>query len=126
MYHIRVAGSLFKQVYIAEGMAPPKLQSIQEAYRTMYARAIDTNWWSGVANNGEWKRLALYAVEAYGIFNIGEMVCTSVSPPFDELTGLRDHAEADSAFNLLLQIGRRHLVGYKLDKSAAASASNHH
>ncbi|PWN90634.1 hypothetical protein FA10DRAFT_229829 [Acaromyces ingoldii] len=96
LYNLRVAGSLFKQVYIAEGMAPPKLQAIQEAYRTMYARAVDANWWTGIVNNGEWKRLALYAVEAYGIFNIGEM------------------------------IGRRHIVGYKVDKSAASSASGHH
>jgi F-type H+-transporting ATPase subunit g len=74
-YNLKVAGSIMKQVYIAEGLAPPKsLNILQDAYKTMYSRAIDANYWSKMVNNGEWKKFALYAVEVYGIFNIGEMV----------------------------------------------------
>lgn len=74
-YNLRVAGSLAKQVYIAEGLAPPKsFSAIREAYQTMYTRAIDANYWSKMVNSGEWKKFALYGVEAYGIFTIGEMV----------------------------------------------------
>lgn len=74
-YNLRVAGSLMKQVYIAEGLAPPKsFSTIREAYQTMYTRAIDANYWSKMVNNGEWKKFALYGIEAYGIFTIGEMV----------------------------------------------------
>lgn len=78
MYNLRVAGSLFKQVYIAEGLAPPRsLQVIQDAYKTMYARAIDANWWTNLAKSGEWQKTAIYAIEAYGIFHIGQMVSIS-------------------------------------------------
>lgn len=74
-YNLRVAGSLFKQVYIAEGLAPPtNVNTLREAYSTLYKRAIDGSYWSKVANNGEWKKIAIYGVEALGIFTIGEMV----------------------------------------------------
>lgn len=74
-YNLRVAGSLLKQVYIAEGLAPPKsINVIREAYQAMYTRAIDPNYWTKMVNSGEWKKFAVYAVEAYGIFTIGEMV----------------------------------------------------
>lgn len=74
-YNLKVAGSLFKQVYIAEAMAPPKsFGVIRDAYQTMYSRAIDPNYWTKMANNGEWKKFAIYAIEVYGIFSIGEMV----------------------------------------------------
>lgn len=75
MYNLRVAGSLFRQVYVAEGLAPPRsVQVIQDAYKTMYARAIDANWWTNLVKSGEWQKTAIYAVEAYGIFHIGQMV----------------------------------------------------
>jgi F-type H+-transporting ATPase subunit g len=75
MYNLRVAGALFKQVYLAEGLAPPRsLQVIQDAYKTMYARAIDSNWWTNLVKSGEWQKTAIYAIEAYGIFHIGQMV----------------------------------------------------
>ena len=91
MYNLRVAGSLFKQVYIAEGLAPPRsLQVIQDAYKTMYARAIDANWWTNLAKSGEWQKTAIYAIEAYGIFHIGQMV--SVINSFETCQGAHtDH-----------------------------------
>lgn len=74
-YNLRVAGSLFKQVYIAEGLAPPKsFSTIREAYQTMYTRAINPEYWTKMFNNGEWKKFAILSLEAYGIFTIGEMV----------------------------------------------------
>lgn len=78
-YNLRVVGSVFKQVYIAEGMAPPRsFSTIQEAYQTMYSRAIDANFWSKMYNNGDWKKFAIYSLEVYGIFTIGEMVSESL------------------------------------------------
>lgn len=75
-----------KQVYVSERLAPPtSISEITKAYQTIFKNAQDLNWWKGIVESGEWKRLAVYAVEAYGIFTIGEM------------------------------IGRRHMVGYKLD-----------
>ncbi|UZJ54021.1 hypothetical protein CBS101457_003341 [Exobasidium rhododendri] len=96
-YQLRVAGSLFKQVYIAEGLAPPKtFKTFSDAYKTMYERTIDPNFWTKLYNSGDWKKFAIYSLEVYGIFTIGEM------------------------------IGRRHLVGYKIKKSAHPSHEEHH
>lgn len=74
-YNLRVAGSIAKQVYVAEGLAPPRsFGVVQDAYKTLYERASNPNYWSQIWNNGEWRKVAIYAVEAYGIFTIGEMV----------------------------------------------------
>lgn len=73
------------------------MSTVTEAFRTMYARASDVNYWARIYNNGEWKKLAVYAAEAYGIFTIGEM------------------------------IGRRHIVGYKINKAQLPEgAGGHH
>lgn len=75
-----------KQVYRKEGLAPPtNLSAFTSTYEAMFARARDMNYWRGIAESGEWTKVAVYGLEAYFIFNIGEM------------------------------IGRRHVVGYKLD-----------
>ncbi|PWN51438.1 hypothetical protein IE53DRAFT_374098 [Violaceomyces palustris] len=88
-YNLKVAGSLAKQVYVAEGLAPPtSVNTVTSAYKTLWSRASNINYWTELLSNGGWKKVGIYAVEAYGIFTIGEM------------------------------IGRRSLVGYKLDTSA--------
>lgn len=48
------------------------------------------NYWKKLVESGEWKKYAIYAAEAYGIFKIGEM------------------------------IGRRHIVGYGLVENKPA------
>ena len=55
--------------------------------RQFAQQAPHVSFWRKLYESGEYKRWLLYAVEAYGIFKIGEMV------------------------------GRRHIVGYKLDES---------
>ncbi|PWZ01024.1 hypothetical protein BCV70DRAFT_216340 [Testicularia cyperi] len=93
-YNLSVAGSVAKQVYVAEGLAPPtSLNTIVSAYRQIWAKASDKTYWAQLLTKGEWRKFGIYAVEAYGIFTIGEM------------------------------IGRRSLVGYKLDTSKHA---HHH
>lgn len=78
-YNLRVAGSLLKQVYVAEGLAPPtNLNTLREAYSTIYKRASDASYWSKVSSDGQWKKIAIYGVEALGIFTIGEMVSCAV------------------------------------------------
>jgi len=86
LYKLSVAREFFKQVYVREGLAPPAdLATIQNTYQTLFARARDINYWRGVAQSGEWAKVGIYGLEAYFIFHIGEM------------------------------IGRRHIVGYKVD-----------
>ncbi|TKY85147.1 hypothetical protein EX895_006227 [Sporisorium graminicola] len=94
-YNLSVASSIAKQVYVAEALAPPtSFQSITSAYRQIWSKATDASYWAQLLTKGDWKRVGIYAVEAYGIFTIGEM------------------------------IGRRSLVGYKLDTSKHAHAGH--
>jgi len=85
-YNLSVARELLKQVYIAERLQPPlNPQTWSNAYTTLAQRARNPNYWREIARTGEWGRVGLYAFEAYTIFKIGEI------------------------------IGRRSLVGYKLE-----------
>ncbi|KAF8476498.1 mitochondrial ATP synthase g subunit-domain-containing protein [Gautieria morchelliformis] len=84
-YNLSVARELLKQVYMAERLQPPlSLQTWSNAYTTLAQRARNPNYWREILNNGEYAKVGLYALEAYTIFKIGEI------------------------------IGRRSLVGYKL------------
>lgn len=86
IYNARVLGHVYKQTYIAESMAPPKsFQSVIDTYKTLWSRATSQSYWQDLLQSGAWKKVAILGVEAYGIWTIGEM------------------------------IGRRSLVGYKLE-----------
>ncbi|KAH8094484.1 mitochondrial ATP synthase g subunit-domain-containing protein [Cristinia sonorae] len=86
VYNFSVAREFLKQVYVAERLQPPtSLNTVTNAYSTIWARARNPQYWREIARSGEWAKVGIYAVEAYGIFKIGEIV------------------------------GRRSLVGYKLD-----------
>ena len=87
MYNLSVAKELLKQVYIREGLAPPtNVSTITSSYKTLFARARDAKYWQGISKSGEWAKVAVYGLEAYFVFHIGEMV------------------------------GRRSIVGYSLDE----------
>jgi len=87
LYNLSVAREFFKQVYIREKLAPPtSLSSVTSTYSTLFARARDLNYWREIARTGEWATIGVIGLEAYFIFHIGEM------------------------------IGRRSIVGYKLDE----------
>ncbi|KAI6035731.1 mitochondrial ATP synthase g subunit-domain-containing protein [Pisolithus marmoratus] len=85
LYNLSVARELLKQIYIAESLAPPRsFSTVFDAYSTLWTRVRDVGYWRTILSNGEWARVGVYAVEAYGIFKIGEI------------------------------LGRRNLVGYDL------------
>lgn len=75
LYNLSVSRELLKQIYIAENLAPPRsLSTVLDAYSTLWARVRDTGYWRTIFSNGEWARVGVYAVEAYGIFKIGEIL----------------------------------------------------
>lgn len=75
VYNFAVAREVAKQVYIAEKLAPPtNLDTIRSAYEEFYSKGSSASWWRSIFESGEWKRVALYAIEAYGIFKLGEMI----------------------------------------------------
>ncbi|KAG8895900.1 hypothetical protein FRB99_000286 [Tulasnella sp. 403] len=86
IYNTRVLGHVFKQVYKAEKLAPPSsFAEIQSAYQTLFNRAKDISYWRNLYSTGEWKKVAIGGLEVYGIFKLGEI------------------------------IGRRSLIGYKVE-----------
>jgi F-type H+-transporting ATPase subunit g len=73
--NILVVREMGKQIYIQEKLQPPtNPQAIREAYEEFYHKASSGSWWRDILGSGEWKRIFLYAAEAYGIFTIGEMI----------------------------------------------------
>ncbi|KAJ7018814.1 hypothetical protein C8F04DRAFT_362840 [Mycena alexandri] len=73
-YNFAVARELVKQVYHAELQFPKDVGAFRTAYETLYQRAVDPNYWRGIMQSGEIARVGIYAVEAYGIFKIGEII----------------------------------------------------
>ncbi|KAE8220670.1 hypothetical protein CF319_g5840 [Tilletia indica] len=74
-YNLRTVGALAKQVYVAERLAPPtSTESILSAYKSIWAFASNPAQWTRLVQNGDWKKVGIYSVEALGIFTIGEMI----------------------------------------------------
>lgn len=74
-YNLKVVGALAKHVYVSEKLAPPtSLHQVSTAYRQIWECVSNLSWWTHVLPGGEWKKVAVYGVEAVGIFAIGEIV----------------------------------------------------
>ena len=87
IYNSQVFLHVLKQVYKTEKLAPPSsLAELQSAYQTLFQRAKSLPYWQNLWTTGQWKVVAIGGLEVYGIFKIGEI------------------------------LGRRSLVGYKLDE----------
>lgn len=74
VYNFQVARELLKQIYVAERLQPPSLSTIQNAYSTIWSRASNPAYWREVLRTGEYAKIGVYALEAYGIFKIGEII----------------------------------------------------
>ena len=62
---------ILKHVYTAERLQPPtSLGAVLGTYSTLWARARSIGYWRDVVRTGEYARLGVYAVEAYGIFKV--------------------------------------------------------
>ncbi|GBE90012.1 mitochondrial ATP synthase g subunit-domain-containing protein [Sparassis latifolia] len=74
-YNLAVAREVLKQVYVAERLQPPtSLSTLTSAYATLWSRAINPSYWRQLARSGDWAKVGVYALEAYSIFKIGEIV----------------------------------------------------
>lgn len=118
IYNLKVVGHVAKQVYIAESLAPPKsLSTIVDAYKTFYSRAINKDYYQRLLKTGEWKKVAIYGLEAYGIFTIGEMVRLYSEQAQKDIPAPAASTDADhTLYASHAQIGRRSLIGYDLEK----------
>ena len=69
-YNFQVTRELVKQVYVAERLQPPSWTTFTEVYKTLWQRAINPAYWRELLRTGEYKRVGIYALEAYGIFKV--------------------------------------------------------
>ncbi|KAG5646248.1 hypothetical protein DXG03_004075 [Asterophora parasitica] len=74
VYNLSVAREVLKQIYRTEGLAPPSLSTVQTAYKSLWSQATNPTYLREIAGNGQLARVGVYAVEAYGIFKIGEIL----------------------------------------------------
>ncbi|KAJ7512726.1 mitochondrial ATP synthase g subunit-domain-containing protein [Mycena galericulata] len=74
LYNFAVAREIVKQVYRAELQPPKDVATVRTAYETLYRRATDASYWRSIVQNGEIAKVGIYALEAYGIFKIGEII----------------------------------------------------
>jgi F-type H+-transporting ATPase subunit g len=67
-----VAREVLKHVYATtERLQPPmSLGAVLGTYGTLWARARSIGYWGEVVRSGEYARLGVYALEAYGIFKV--------------------------------------------------------
>ncbi|KAI0293003.1 mitochondrial ATP synthase g subunit-domain-containing protein [Multifurca ochricompacta] len=74
-YNLSVAREVLKQIYTAERLQPPSsLGAVLGSYSTLWSRTRSISYWREIIKSGEWARLGVYAVEAYGVFKVGEIV----------------------------------------------------
>ncbi|KAH9926522.1 mitochondrial ATP synthase g subunit-domain-containing protein [Amylocystis lapponica] len=74
-YNLSVAREFLKQVYVAERLQPPtSFSTVSSAYSTLWSRASSAAYWRELVRSGDYAKVGIYALEAYGIFKIGEVV----------------------------------------------------
>ena len=65
-----MARELLKHIYRAENLSPPSLGAIQNAYSTLFSRAVSPAFWREAVVSGEILRIGVYGLEAYGIYKV--------------------------------------------------------
>lgn len=81
LYNLAVAREIVKKVYIAEGLQPPTWEAAKAAYTSMYADATSRAFWKNVISSGEYGRIGVYGVQAYGIFKVCVLHRYQYPPP---------------------------------------------
>jgi hypothetical protein len=106
-----VAREVLKHVYTAERLQPPtSFGAVLGTYGTLWGRARSIQYWRKVVTSGEWARLGVYAVEAYGIFKVSSPPPRSFLKSFFDVLAVR-------RLGRLLGVG--HLWGIKCSSACA-------
>jgi len=70
IYNLAVTRELFKQIYIKEGLHPPSIAAIREAYSSIWSQVTNPGFVGGLIRGGEIGRVGIYGLQAYGIFKV--------------------------------------------------------
>ncbi|KAF8879538.1 mitochondrial ATP synthase g subunit-domain-containing protein [Gymnopilus junonius] len=73
VYNFQVTKEIFKQIYHKENLQPPTLADVKYAYSYLWSQ-LTPALPGQLARSGEAGRVAIYGLQAYGIFKIGEIV----------------------------------------------------
>ena len=80
-YNLSVTREVLKHIYTAERLQPPtSFGAVLGTYSTLWARARSIGYWRDVVRSGEYARLGVYAIEAYGIFKV-RLLCLFIPVP---------------------------------------------
>ncbi|KAI8995696.1 mitochondrial ATP synthase g subunit-domain-containing protein [Trametes punicea] len=74
LYNLAVFREVLKQVYVAERLQPPPLSAFASVYATLWSRARNLQYWRELVRSGDLTKVGIYALEAYGIFKVGEII----------------------------------------------------
>jgi len=86
-YNLAVAREVLKHVYTAERLRPPtSFGAVSGTYGTLWGRARSLGYWREVVRSGEYARIGVYALEAYGIFKVRFVFFTPVFPSLSRRT----------------------------------------
>lgn len=66
---------LLKQIYVAERLQPPSMSAVQSAYSTIWSRASNPAYLRDLVSSGDYAKVGIYALEAYGIFKVCTYFC---------------------------------------------------
>ncbi|KAH9937883.1 mitochondrial ATP synthase g subunit-domain-containing protein [Epithele typhae] len=74
MYNFAVFREVLKHIYVAERLQFPGIAQFQSVYSQLFAQARSMEFWRGLVRSGDLTKVGIYALEAYGIFKIGEII----------------------------------------------------
>ncbi|KAF9522458.1 mitochondrial ATP synthase g subunit-domain-containing protein [Crepidotus variabilis] len=74
LYNLSVTREVLKQIYVKEGLAPPSLATFRETYASIWGQITKPGFVGGLVRSGDFGRVGIYGLQAYGIFKIGEIV----------------------------------------------------
>jgi F-type H+-transporting ATPase subunit g len=68
-----VTRELLKQVYVKEGLQPPSIAAIREAYASIWSQVSNPGFVGGLIRSGDIGRVGIYGLQAYGVFKVRMM-----------------------------------------------------
>ena len=75
VYNFQVVRELLKQIYVAERLQPPSMSAVQNAYSTLWSHATNPTYLRELVRSGDYAKVGVYALEAYGIFKVSQYFC---------------------------------------------------
>ena len=99
---------VIKQIYIREGLQPPSLSTIRSAYASLWSQINTPGLVRNLFRSAEVGRVAVYGLQAYGIFKVRFVSCFFFFP------SVIFNKSSPFKFQIGEILGRRSLVGYNL------------